>query len=173
MSDEKSFALPSILANRRYRVHSLPSRARALSAWIAQCAFMPVTPNDDHSFTLFYRESLHRLRSGVFQKLAPSRKVEANGRKNPTTGASILLFGATCARKISLANQRSLLLSIGARAACDIGQRRDSTDPQDHSQCIRAGAGKRAPRGALRRRAGASRWSRSIRSPVCARRKYN
>ena len=81
--DEKSFALPSILQIGDTEFTHFRQPRDALSAGSHNAHFMFVTPNDDHSFTLFTVNHYTGSDPEFFQKLAPSRKVEAMAEKKP------------------------------------------------------------------------------------------
>ena len=81
--DEKSFALPSILQIGDTEFTHFRQPREALSAGSHNAHFMFVTPNDDHSFTLFTVNHYTGSDPEFFQKLAPSRKVEAKAEKKP------------------------------------------------------------------------------------------
>jgi len=81
--DEKSFALPSILQIGDTEFTHFCQPREALSAGSHNAHFMFVTPNDDHSFTLFTVNHYTGSDPEFFQKLAPSRKVEAKAEKKP------------------------------------------------------------------------------------------
>ena len=81
--DEKSFALPSILQIGDTEFTHFKQPREALSAGSHNAHFMFVTPNDDHSFTLFTVNHYTGSDPEFFQKLAPSRKVEAKAEKKP------------------------------------------------------------------------------------------
>jgi phthalate 4,5-dioxygenase len=79
--DEKSFALPSILQIGDTEFTHFKRPREALSAGSHNAHFMFVTPNDDHSFTLFTVNHYTGSDPEFFQKLAPSRKVETKAEK--------------------------------------------------------------------------------------------
>ena len=81
--DEKSFALPSILQIGDTEFTHFQQPREALSAGSHNAHFMFVTPHDDHSFTLFTVNHYMGSDPEFFQKLAPSRKVEAKAEKKP------------------------------------------------------------------------------------------
>ena len=81
--DEKSFALPSILQIGDTEFTHFRQPREALSAGSHNAHFMFVTPNDDHSFTLFTVNHYTGSDPEFFQKLAPSRKAEAKAEKKP------------------------------------------------------------------------------------------
>jgi phenylpropionate dioxygenase-like ring-hydroxylating dioxygenase large terminal subunit len=81
--DEKSFALPSILQIGDTEFTHFKQPPEALSAGSHNAHFMFVTPNDDHSFTLFTVNHYTGSDPEFFQKLSPSRKVEARTEKKP------------------------------------------------------------------------------------------
>ena len=79
--DEKSFALPSILQIGDTEFTHFKQPCEALRAGSHNAHFMFVTPNDDHSFTLFTVNHYTGSDPEFFQKLSPSRKVEAKAEK--------------------------------------------------------------------------------------------
>jgi phthalate 4,5-dioxygenase oxygenase subunit len=79
--DEKSFALPSILQIGDTEFTHFKQPREALSAGCHNAHFMFVTPNDDHSFTLFTVNHYTGSDPEFFQKLSPSRKVETKTEK--------------------------------------------------------------------------------------------
>jgi phenylpropionate dioxygenase-like ring-hydroxylating dioxygenase large terminal subunit len=79
--DEKSFALPSILQIGDTEFTHFKQPREALSAGSHNAHFMFVTPNDDHSFTLFTVNHYTGSDPEFFQKLAPSRKLETKTEK--------------------------------------------------------------------------------------------
>ena len=79
--DEKSFALPSILQIGDTEFTHFQQPREALSAGSHNAHFMFVTPNDDHSFTLFTVNHYTGSDPDFFQKLSPSRKAEAKAEK--------------------------------------------------------------------------------------------
>lgn len=81
--DEKSFALPSILQIGDTEFTHFKQPQEALSAGSHNEHFMFVTPNDDYSFTLFTVNHYTGSDSQFFEKLAPSRRVEAKAEKKP------------------------------------------------------------------------------------------
>ena len=81
--DEKSFALPSILQIGDTEFTHFKQPREALRAGSHNAHFMFVTPNDDHSFTLFTVNHYTGSDPEFFQKLSPSRKVEAKIEKKP------------------------------------------------------------------------------------------
>jgi phthalate 4,5-dioxygenase len=81
--DEKSFALPSILQIGDTEFTHFKQPREALSKGSHNAHFMFVTPNDDHSFTLFTVNHYTGSDPEFFQKLSPSRKVEAKAEKKP------------------------------------------------------------------------------------------
>jgi phthalate 4,5-dioxygenase oxygenase subunit len=81
--DEKSFALPSILQIGDTEFTHFKQPREALRAGSHNAHFMFVTPNDDHSFTLFTVNHYTGSDPEFFQKLSPSRKVEAKTEKKP------------------------------------------------------------------------------------------
>ena len=81
--DEKSFALPSILQIGDTEFTHFKKPRAALSAGSHNEHFMFVTPNDDHSFTLYTVNHYTGSDPEFFQKLAPSRKVETKAEKKP------------------------------------------------------------------------------------------
>jgi phenylpropionate dioxygenase-like ring-hydroxylating dioxygenase large terminal subunit len=81
--DEKSFALPSILQIGDTEFTHFKQPREALSAGSHNEHFMFVTPNDDHSFTLFTVNHYTGSDPEFFARLSPSRKVEARAEKKP------------------------------------------------------------------------------------------
>ena len=81
--DEKSFALPSILQIGDTEFTHFKQPREALSAGSRNAHFMFVTPNDDTSFTLFTVNHYTGPDPEFFEKLAPSRKVEAKAENKP------------------------------------------------------------------------------------------
>jgi phenylpropionate dioxygenase-like ring-hydroxylating dioxygenase large terminal subunit len=81
--DEKSFALPSILQIGDTEFTHFKQPREALSAGSHNAHFMFVTPNDDHSFTLFTVNHYTGSDAEFFQKLSPSRRIEAKAEKQP------------------------------------------------------------------------------------------
>jgi phthalate 4,5-dioxygenase oxygenase subunit len=81
--DEKSFALPSILQIGDTEFTHFRQPREALSAGSHNAHIMFVTPNDDHSFTLFTVNHYTGCDPEFFQKLSPSRKIEAEAGKKP------------------------------------------------------------------------------------------
>lgn len=81
--DEKSFALPSILQIGDTEFTHFKQAKEALAAGSRNAHFMFVTPNDDHSFTLYTVNHYTGSDPEFFQKLSPSRKVEAKAEKKP------------------------------------------------------------------------------------------
>ena len=81
--DEKSFALPSILQIGDTEFTHFKQPREALRAGSHNEHFMFVTPNDDHSFTLFTVNHYTGSDPEFFQKLSPSRKVETKTEKKP------------------------------------------------------------------------------------------
>jgi phenylpropionate dioxygenase-like ring-hydroxylating dioxygenase large terminal subunit len=79
--DEKSFAVPSILQIGDTEFTHFKQPREALSAGSHNAHFMFVTPNDDHSFTLFTVNHYTGSDPEFFQKLAPSRKLETKTEK--------------------------------------------------------------------------------------------
>ena len=79
--DEKSFALPSILQIGDTEFTHFKQPREALTAGSHNAHFMFVTPNDDHSFTLFTVNHYTGSDPEFFEKLSPSRKVEAKAEK--------------------------------------------------------------------------------------------
>ena len=79
--DEKSFALPSILQIGDTEFTHFKQPRQALTAGSHNEHFMFVTPNDDHSFTLFTVNHYTGSDPEFFEKLSPSRKVEAKAEK--------------------------------------------------------------------------------------------
>ena len=118
----------------------------ALSAGSHNAHFMFVTPNDDHSFTLFTVNHYTGSDPEFFQKLSPSRKVEAKTEKKPYDRRKYSPFRGNV-RTEDIACQGNPAAARSAQgAAGDIGQRRD-LDPQNHSQCDSSGAGKARSQG--------------------------
>jgi phthalate 4,5-dioxygenase len=81
--DEKSFAFPSILQIGDTEFTHFKQPCEALRAGSHNAHFMFVTPNDDHSFTLFTVNHYTGLDPEFFQKLSPSRKVETKTETKP------------------------------------------------------------------------------------------
>ena len=81
--DEKSFALPSILQIGDTEFTHFKQPREALAAGSHNAHFMFVTPNDDHSFTLYTVNHYTGSDPEFFHKLSPSRKVEAEAEKKP------------------------------------------------------------------------------------------
>ncbi|HEX2928810.1 MAG TPA: aromatic ring-hydroxylating dioxygenase subunit alpha [Candidatus Binatia bacterium] len=81
--DEKSFALPSILQIGDTEFTHFKQPREALSAGSRNAHFMFVTPNDDHSFTLYTINHYTGPDPEFFDKLSPSRKVESKAMKKP------------------------------------------------------------------------------------------
>lgn len=81
--DEKSFALPSILQIGDTEFTHFKQPREALGAGSHNAHFMFVTPNDDNSFMLFTVNHYTGSDRDFFQKLAPSRKIEAQSDKKP------------------------------------------------------------------------------------------
>jgi len=81
--DEKSFALPSILQIGDTEFTHFKKPREALGAGSRNAHFMFVTPNDDHSFTLYTVNHYTGSDAEFFHKLAPSRKVETTAEKKP------------------------------------------------------------------------------------------
>jgi phthalate 4,5-dioxygenase oxygenase subunit len=81
--DEKSFALPSILQIGDTEFTHFKQPREALSTGSHNAHFMFVTPNDDRSFTLFTVNHYTGTDAEFFEKLSPSRKVEARTEKKP------------------------------------------------------------------------------------------
>lgn len=81
--DEKSFALPSILQIGDTEFTHFKQPREALSAGSNNAHLMFVTPNDDHSFTLFTVNHYTGADPEFFEKLSPSRKIEAKAEKKP------------------------------------------------------------------------------------------
>jgi phenylpropionate dioxygenase-like ring-hydroxylating dioxygenase large terminal subunit len=79
--DEKSFALPSILQIGDTEFTHFKQPREALAAGSHNAHFMFVTPNDDHRFTLFTVNHYTGSDPEFFDKLSPSRKVEARAEK--------------------------------------------------------------------------------------------
>lgn len=81
--DEKSFALPSILQIGDTEFTHFKKPREALTAGSHNAHFMFVTPNDDYSFTLYTLNHYTGSDPEFFQKLAPSRRLEARIEKKP------------------------------------------------------------------------------------------
>jgi phthalate 4,5-dioxygenase len=81
--DEKSFALPSILQIGDTEFTHFRQPREALSGGSHNAHIMFVTPNDDHRFTLFTVNHYTGSDPEFFQKLSPSRKIEAEAGKQP------------------------------------------------------------------------------------------
>ena len=81
--DEKSFVLPSILQIGDTEFTHFKQPREALSAGSHNEHFMFITPNDDYSFTLFTVNHYTGSDPQFFEKLAPSRRVEAKAEKKP------------------------------------------------------------------------------------------
>lgn len=81
--DEKSFALPSILQIGDTEFTHFKRPREALDDGSHNAHLMFVTPNDDRSFTLYTVNHYTGDDAEFFQKLAPSRKVEAQAEKKP------------------------------------------------------------------------------------------
>lgn len=81
--DEKSFALPSILQIGDTEFTHFKQPREALRAGSHNAHFMFVTPNDDQRFTLFTVNHYTGSDPEFFQKLSPSRKLEAKTQKKP------------------------------------------------------------------------------------------
>ncbi len=81
--DEKSFALPSILQIGDTEFTHFKQPREALSAGSHNAHFMFVTPDDDESFRLFTVNHYTGSDPEFFDKLAPSRRVEARSEKKP------------------------------------------------------------------------------------------
>jgi phenylpropionate dioxygenase-like ring-hydroxylating dioxygenase large terminal subunit len=79
--DEKSFALPSILQIGDTEFTHFKRPREALAAGSHNAHFMFVTPNDDHRFTLYTVNHYTGPDPEFFDKLSPSRKVEAKAEK--------------------------------------------------------------------------------------------
>jgi phenylpropionate dioxygenase-like ring-hydroxylating dioxygenase large terminal subunit len=79
--DEKSFALPSILQIGDTEFTHFKKPREALSAGSHNAHFMFVTPNDDHSFTLYTVNHYTGSDPEFFHKLAPSRRVATQAVK--------------------------------------------------------------------------------------------
>lgn len=79
--DEKSFALPSILQIGDTEFTHFKQPREALAAGSRNAHFMFVTPNDDHRFTLYTVNHYTGSDPQFFQKLSPSRKIEAGAEK--------------------------------------------------------------------------------------------
>jgi phenylpropionate dioxygenase-like ring-hydroxylating dioxygenase large terminal subunit len=81
--DEKSFALPSILQIGDTEFTHFKQPREALRAGSNNAHFMFVTPNDDYSFTLFTVNHYTGSDPKFFEKLSPSRRIEAKAEKKP------------------------------------------------------------------------------------------
>ena len=81
--DEKSFALPAILQIGDTEFTHFKASREALAAGSHNAHLMFVTPNDDSSFTLYTVNHYTGPDSEFFDKLAPSRKVEAQAEQRP------------------------------------------------------------------------------------------
>jgi phenylpropionate dioxygenase-like ring-hydroxylating dioxygenase large terminal subunit len=79
--DEKSFALPSILQIGDTEFTHFKKPKEALSEGSHNAHFMFVTPNDDDHFTLFTVNHYTGPDPEFFEKLAPSRRIEATAEK--------------------------------------------------------------------------------------------
>jgi phthalate 4,5-dioxygenase len=79
--DEKSFALPSILQIGDTEFTHFKQPREALAAGSHNAHFMFVTPNDDYSFTLYTVNHYTGPDPEFFEKLSPSRKMEAKSEK--------------------------------------------------------------------------------------------
>ncbi len=148
--DEKSFALPSILQIGDTEFTHFSQPREALSAGSHNAHFMFVTPNDDHSFTLFTVNHYTGSDPEFFQKLAPSRKVEAKAEKKPYDRRKYSPFRGnvrtediTCQSTQPLLDRRKEQLGTSDKGVILI--RRIILN------AIRAVQEKRAPKGALRR----------------------
>ena len=148
--DEKSFALPSILQIGDTEFTHFRQPREALSAGSHNAHFMFVTPNDDHSFTLFTVNHYTGSDPEFFQKLAPSRKVEAKAEKKPYDRRKYSPFRGnvrtediTCQSTQPLLDRRKEQLGTSDKGVILI--RRIILN------AIRAVQEKRAPKGALRR----------------------
>jgi len=148
--DEKSFALPSILQIGDTEFTHFRQPREALSAGSHNAHFMFVTPNDDHSFTLFTVNHYTGSDPEFFQKLAPSRKVEAKAEKKPYDRRKYSPFRGnvrtediTCQSTQPLLDRRKEQLGTSDKGVILI--RRIILN------AIRAVQEKRAPQGLLRR----------------------
>jgi phenylpropionate dioxygenase-like ring-hydroxylating dioxygenase large terminal subunit len=148
--DEKSFALPSILQIGDTEFTHFRQPREALSAGSHNAHFMFVTPNDDHSFTLFTVNHYTGSDPEFFQKLAPSRKVEAKAEKKPYDRRKYSPFRGnvrtediTCQSTQPLLDRRKEQLATSDKGVILI--RRIILN------AIRAVQEKRAPQGLLRR----------------------
>jgi phenylpropionate dioxygenase-like ring-hydroxylating dioxygenase large terminal subunit len=148
--DEKSFALPSILQIGDTEFTHFCQPREALSAGSHNAHFMFVTPNDDHSFTLFTVNHYTGSDPEFFQKLAPSRKVEAKAEKKPYDRRKYSPFRGnvrtediTCQSTQPLLDRRKEQLGTSDKGVILI--RRIILN------AIRAVQEKRTPKGALRR----------------------
>lgn len=81
--DEKSIALPSVMqiGDTEFTHFNKPKEALAAGSHNAHIMF--VTPNDDESFTLYTVNHYTGDDPEFFDKLAPSRRVEAAAQKKP------------------------------------------------------------------------------------------
>ena len=148
--DEKSFALPSILQIGDTEFTHFRQPREALSAGSHNAHFMFGTPNDDHSFTLFTVNHYTGSDPEFFQKLAPSRKVEAKAEKKPYDRRKYSPFRGnvrtediTCQSTQPLLDRRKEQLGTSDKGVILI--RRIILN------AIRAVQEKRTPKGALRR----------------------
>jgi len=148
--DEKSFALPSILQIGDTEFTHFCQPREALSAGSHNAHFMFVTPNDDHSFTLFTVNHYTGSDPEFFQKLAPSRKAEAKAEKKPYDRRKYSPFRGnvrtediTCQSTQPLLDRRKEQLGTSDKGVILI--RRIILN------AIRAVQEKRTPKGALRR----------------------
>ena len=148
--DEKSFALPSILQIGDTEFTHFRQPREALTAGSHNAHFMFVTPNDDHSFTLFTVNHYTGSDPEFFQKLAPSRKVEAKAEKKPYDRRKYFPFRGnvrtediTCQSTQPLLDRRKEQLGTSDKGVILI--RRIILN------AIRAVQEKRTPKGALRR----------------------
>jgi phenylpropionate dioxygenase-like ring-hydroxylating dioxygenase large terminal subunit len=81
--DEKSIALPSVMQIGDTEFTHFKKPKEALSAGSHNAHIMFVTPNDDDSFTLYTVNHYTGDDPEFFQKLAPSRRVEAPAENKP------------------------------------------------------------------------------------------
>lgn len=81
--DEKSIALPSVMQIGDTEFTHFKRPKDALSAGSRNAHIMFVTPNDDESFTLYTVNHYTGGDPEFFEKLAPSRRIEAPAEKKP------------------------------------------------------------------------------------------
>jgi phenylpropionate dioxygenase-like ring-hydroxylating dioxygenase large terminal subunit len=82
-ADVKSFAFPSILQIGDTEFTHFKQPKEALAAGSRNAHFMFLTPNDDEHFTLYTVNHYTGPDPEFFQKLAPSRAIEAKTEKKP------------------------------------------------------------------------------------------